>query len=472
MKALLIGIANYDECENLKNPANDAMDMASKLSQFGFEVTTLIDCDYKTARMSLVEFEKNISGTDVALFYFAGHGFQVKGANYLAVKDTDAETEASAQFSSVPMDQVLTLMDDAAISTKIIILDACRENLTTRSWSRDFATRGLAVVHAPKGTIICYATSPGEKASDGSGRNGLYTQAILKHIEEQDCSIEEMFKRVRNSVAASSAGRQTTWEHTSLSGNFYFSMSMGMASGEYTPGVFVDKDYRPLAGSITQRIVEALKSYHWYTQNPVIDALQPAMTSQISKNEMFIIGRNIYQSACGSAGSAIKFFEEFTQKTSLWEDEKAKAVLDGALFEVFFDKSGELRQVYKATLLDELLEITESPKYQNSLDFINWCFNAASANQLVEIGHRGGLNLTVNLDDNTVTSIYYSGRNIMSTEVEADPFFGAAGTSHNIDTFVADLSRRFAVHSSKVRLTFLPNAPAGLFIAPRWKLVK
>lgn len=470
MKAILFGIANYEKCGILKNPANDANDLAAKLDLFGFNIKRIIDCTQKDAQIALAEFEKSIADSDVALFYFAGHGFQVKGENFLAVSDTDPATEIAAKFSAIPMNQILELMDAASVTTKIIILDACRDNPWARSWGRDLATRGLAAVHAPKGTIICYATSPGETASDGTGRNGIYTQAILKHIEEQDCSIEEMFKKVRNSVAAISNGEQTTWEHTSLSGNFYFKMSIGTLSGEYDPSVFSDKTYRPLVGSYCERILAGLKSYNWYRQNPVIDGLDSTILQQMNQNELLVIGRNIYQAACGMASSATDFIEYFQRRTEGWPPEKTKSILDGMLLEIFYDSKGGLRKTIKNGWFAEVYEIVQNDRFVDSRNFINWCLHQSGKKLISEFGSVKKVPITVTIENSYLQSVYFSGSNIIKLFPRSE---GGVDRTYCKISFETELCVNLATPIEQLEITYIPNEPDDrlvTFYSTEWEM--
>lgn len=220
MAALVIGNADYPDDNDLKNPVNDATDLGAKLKRYGFDVTVAVDCTAKEMDKKLKAFRKLLETHEVALFFFAGHGVQIEGINYLLGVDTDVESEDDAKHSSLSLDKVVDAMAKSNAATRIIILDACRTNPWERKWHRSRGVRGLASVYAPKGTIIGFATSPGEVAYDGVGRNGTYTAALLEHIDTPDCSIETMFKRVRNTVAAASKGKQTSWEHTRFRGNF------------------------------------------------------------------------------------------------------------------------------------------------------------------------------------------------------------------------------------------------------------
>jgi len=273
MAALVIGNGAYQGCGTLRNPVNDAEDMAAKLTSYGFHVLVATDACRVEMDRKLREFKGILATNEVGLFFFAGHGMQIEGANYLLAVDTDTSSELDAKHSSLPLDKVIDTMARSDASMKVVILDACRNNPWERAWHRSPAMRGLASVYAPKGTIIGFATSPGEVAEDGTGRNGTYTAALLQHVDTPDCSIETMFKRVRNTVAAETHGKQTSWEHTSLSGEFYFNMSLGTMIQDYRDTSLADAFFVVDQTKKSHRIIQGLKTHDWYRQNPALALL-------------------------------------------------------------------------------------------------------------------------------------------------------------------------------------------------------
>lgn len=220
--ALVIGNAAYTNGGSLKNPINDAKGMKNALEQLGFEVLKYENCDQKTMKRAIDEYGKKLEGYDIGLFFYAGHGLQVNGNNYLIPTDASLSHEDEVEYDCVRADRVLMMMEKAKTKTNLVILDACRNNPFERSWSRSSGGNGLAFMNAPKGSLIAYATSPGNTASDGSGENGLYTEALLKEINKPNITILEMFQNVRATVVKQSDSKQTPWESTSLIGNFYF----------------------------------------------------------------------------------------------------------------------------------------------------------------------------------------------------------------------------------------------------------
>jgi hypothetical protein len=221
-KALVIGCSKYLHSGSLNNPLNDANDMNTMLVSLGFDVIKKINPTQKELKIIIDEFGEGLNDGDVGLFYFAGHGVQVKGLNYLVPIDANLSSEKKVEYDCVEADRVLANMEDARTSVNILILDACRNNPFERSWGRGLKQRGLATMNAPKGSLIAYSTSPGTTASDGEGANGLYTEALLNHINNNVVPINTMFQEVRLEVMQKSNKEQIPWESTSLTANFYF----------------------------------------------------------------------------------------------------------------------------------------------------------------------------------------------------------------------------------------------------------
>lgn len=221
-KALLIGCRSYHHVNPLINPLNDVNGMADILLKLGFEITKAIDPTQKELKLIIDEFGDGLKGSDVGLFYFAGHGVQVKGLNYLIPIDANLTSERLVEYDCVEAGRVLAHMEDARTSVNLMILDACRNNPFERSWGRGIGQRGLATMNAPKGSLIAYSTAPGTTASDGAGNNGLYTEVLLNHIAEKGTPVYTMFQKVRLDVMEKSKEEQIPWESTSLTADFYF----------------------------------------------------------------------------------------------------------------------------------------------------------------------------------------------------------------------------------------------------------
>lgn len=218
--ALVIGNGKYADVP-LRNPPNDAADMAVVLRSLGFEVFSYTDLDQNGMKRVIREFGAKLrTKGGVGLFYYAGHGVQSKGVNYLIPISAKVDTEEEVEYESVDAGLVLAQMESAKNGMNIVILDACRNNPFARSFRS--AQKGLASIDAPSGTLLAYSTAPGSVAGDGAGRNGIYTQELLKQIRTPGLSLEDVFKQVRISVRSATAEKQTPWESSSLTGDFYF----------------------------------------------------------------------------------------------------------------------------------------------------------------------------------------------------------------------------------------------------------
>ena len=218
--ALVIGNGAYTNLSALANPGNDARDMASSLTELGFEVQLLVDASHESIEDAVLDFgEKLHKGGGVGLFYYAGHGVQDQGRNYLIPVEANIRRATQLKRKAVDVGWVLDEMAAANNGLNMVILDACRDNPFAEFRSAD---RGLAKMEGPKGTFIAYATAPGDVAADGEGRNGLFTKHLLSAMQQPDQPVELAFKDVVKAVSDESRGRQTPFITSSLTGDFYF----------------------------------------------------------------------------------------------------------------------------------------------------------------------------------------------------------------------------------------------------------
>ncbi len=223
--ALIIGNSNYNDSDkSLRNPKNDATDISAKLRTLGFDVITIIDAGKQTIEQKLYEFGEKAKTYDAALFYYAGHGIQNKGVNYLIPVDAKLRAEDEIPYHCVDANLVLDKMESAGCKTKIVILDACRNNPFARSWHRSLGneTQGLSKMDAPNGIFIGYATGPGQVAQDGKGRNSPYTQALLKMLDKPNQTLGSFYIGVVNEVKNLTNNQQWPWQSNSLDGEFFF----------------------------------------------------------------------------------------------------------------------------------------------------------------------------------------------------------------------------------------------------------
>ncbi|WP_051332575.1 caspase family protein [Cucumibacter marinus] len=220
--ALIIGNGNYSSMTALRNTRNDARLMRETLEKLGFEVVEAIDADRRGMSRAVQEFGSRLRGAGEAamgLFYYAGHGVQSRGENYLIPLEAQIEVESDLEFEAITLASILRQMQDAGNATNILILDACRNNPlagTTRS-----ASRGLAPARAEGGAIIAFAAAPGQTAADGTGVNSPYAIALAEAMQEPGLVIEQVFRRVLVDVEEATGGQQIPWVQSSLRSDVY-----------------------------------------------------------------------------------------------------------------------------------------------------------------------------------------------------------------------------------------------------------
>lgn len=296
--ALVIGNKSYEHSP-LTNPVNDAKAMADALRDKGFDVLYGADLSQNDMKRIIDNFGEKIRNGGVGLFYYSGHGIQIKGRNYLIPVSARITSEDDVEYESVDVGRVLAKMDAAHNRLNIVVLDACRNNPFARSFRS--MNQGLASIDAPSGTLIAYATSPGSVASDGAGANGLYTQQLLNYMRTPGLSIEQVFKQVRIAVMDQSKGKQTPWESSSLVGEFYFTGPLPASNtvkSLATPAVVPSRPASPL-DAVLNKYVEALGGN---------DAIQ-RLTSRVAKG-------TIENSTEGISGT-FEYYEKAPNKSFL-----------------------------------------------------------------------------------------------------------------------------------------------------------
>lgn len=223
--ALVIGNGNYAHAGMLANPVNDARAVADALSDVGFDVTLGRDLDRSTMERMLRDFLRKSGSAKVALLFYAGHGLQVDGRNYLVPVDAKVEAASDLAFDTVELDKILGSLEDPARAT-IVILDACRDNplsrsIAARSRSTSVGTGLAAYSTLGTGTLIAFATAPGKVALDGTGTNSPFTQGLVKHLRTPGLEVRAMLTRVRADVMAATGNKQLPWDNSSLMGEVY-----------------------------------------------------------------------------------------------------------------------------------------------------------------------------------------------------------------------------------------------------------
>lgn len=352
-QALVIGNSRYRHISPLANPANDATDISTALRRLGFEVTLTVDATHKAMEDEILKFGKNLRKGGVGLFYFAGHGVQVSGRNYLIPIDANVDSESDIKFETVDAGRVLGKMEDAGNGINIIILDACRNNPFASKFRS--ADRGLAKMEAPTGSILAYSTAPGSVAADGEGRNGLYTAKLLKFINQDGLSIEDCFKKVRIEVMEASEKRQVPWESSSLTANFYF------VSPEQVN--VVTKDSRPS---------ESFELLYWESVKDSKDVKQYQSYIDAFPNGAFLTLAKIYIEKYGIKEASVveKKIEqrEKNQPTAKLAPTHEKNEIDSV--KKTFESSQKLKLAFLPSFFQNLQSVTIKHQYESVLNGI------------------------------------------------------------------------------------------------------
>jgi formylglycine-generating enzyme required for sulfatase activity len=237
--ALVIGNSTYQHTAKLSNPQNDANLMARTLRRLGFDVLARTNLTQTAMKIAITEFGEQLekAGKDaVGLFYYAGHGIQSNGNNYLIPVDAKLGKKSHLEIYGVNANWVLAQMEEAKNPLNLMVLDACRNNPFGRSWQRGI-NKGLARMDAPRGTMIAYATRPGKVAADGTGANSPYTKALAKAMVKPGLTLSDVFIETRNTVMASTGGNQVPWEEGGLTSRFYFKQGSTVPTATTTPNL-------------------------------------------------------------------------------------------------------------------------------------------------------------------------------------------------------------------------------------------
>lgn len=366
--SLVIGNNDYPGRYALDNAVNDAKAIADVFARLGYDVLHKENCPSADYGDILQSFSDGMDQADASIFYFAGHGFEFQGENYLTAIDTplDRPTEYSLSRTCIRMKEITDLIKRANTKVNIVIIDACRSSFERGS------ANSIASVVAPQGTIIAFSTSPGEGAKDaGFEGHSLYTGALLQYIGIESLSVEELFKKTRKTVHNLSEGTQTSWEHTSLVGDFYFNTGQLVHSLTlpYSETAVKDRLFESNASEI-ESVIENLRSCNWNLQNPAMVKLRGIASSSINSDQKFLLGRNILQSS-EYAYESQNFMANLRVNLTPYNSNGCNDVLNGILFEIYFDNNGDFRQgKFKTYHLDEIFSLRAIPEFQPSFKFI------------------------------------------------------------------------------------------------------
>ncbi|MBX2868769.1 MAG: caspase family protein [Acidiferrobacterales bacterium] len=289
--ALIIGNSDY-QWSPLENPINDANDMANTLSALGFDVMIQTDARRVAMHRAIREFGKKLSSAEIGLFYYAGHGVQVGGRNYLVPTDADIREEDEVAFETIDAARILEKMESAQNPVNIVILDACRNN-PFASNSRT-TSRGLARMDSPVGSLLLYATAPNKTAADGEGRNGVLTGNLIKHLSEPGLALNEIILRTRVGVMSETNDQQVPWSASSLTRNVVLNQVASLDNSQIAANL----------SASTQVTSQA-------TSQPVLQGSPQGVLSQSEK--LMQICNKHYQAnrlTAGAGGSALACYQQ------------------------------------------------------------------------------------------------------------------------------------------------------------------
>lgn len=296
--ALVIGNSAYQNNKPLNNPANDAEAVAKVLNTAGFEVVMAFDLSRDLMKQTIEEFAARIKekGPDsVALVYYAGHGLQVDGENFLVPVDVKLQGEDDVPEQGVKLAYVMGALEAAPSRMRIVILDACRNN--PFAVSGEAGGKGLAIVDAPTGSIVAYSTAPGTEAFDGSGRHSPYAAAFMRTVKQPNMPIEQVFKKVRLLVNESTDSKQTPWESSSLTSDFvFFANAANNAAASAVPAkiAIAELGSRPVQDAYEAAIAEdSVEYYEEFVRLYPTDPRCNHIRRQLSRRQQMIAWQNV-----------------------------------------------------------------------------------------------------------------------------------------------------------------------------------
>lgn len=402
--AIIVGNNNYPEPDKLTCAIADAQAMHDVFVRLGYHVIPFYDYRQADIPTIMETIEKELPKYDASIFYYAGHGFQVDGENFLPSIDCQISCVGKHQlrYESIVLSELLDLYRPHSKKTNIVILDACRVRPANRGGVDSFAP-----IEAPQGTLIAFSTSPNSAAKEGGPNgHGLYTAALLSYIGRERMTVEALFKKVRRTVAQWSGNTQIPWEHTSLIGDFIFNTGQMVVSPQLPYHESVVKDAMYNEPGVFGQLISEIKSCDFYRQNPAIDKIWEKRTSELDNNQQFIFGRNLLQASSASF-SAQRFMNSMAVNLRRYQTaEGDNHVLNGILFEIYFDSHGEFRgDQLKRHYFEEVMSLRRYPDFEKSFNFIRTVLNPYRDNMpfffpdevaRVDVDITGSLRKTIN----------------------------------------------------------------------------
>lgn len=322
--ALVLGNAAYEAATQLANPVNDAADLAQKLRSLGFEVVEGENLGKRDMERRIGEFADALDGADVGLLFYAGHGLQVDGRNYIVPVDARLDVPVKLRLEAVPMDEILDIMEQQA-KTSLVFLDACRNNPFGRGLSSNRSAKplpGLAQFDAARGSFIAFSTGPGSVALDGTGRNSPFAAALLRHIAAPGQSISDLMIAVRGDVLKATRDQQRPWEQGSLIERFEFVPEGGAAAiaeaqgGQLVAAVQPAAPAAALASAGLERAVGDLTGIESFVSGRYLAPDAGRMRETV--RALYVDGATIYGAPYGF-DALVKVKEEWFARFASWQ---------------------------------------------------------------------------------------------------------------------------------------------------------
>lgn len=412
--AYVVGVNEYAQANKLANAVFDAQSIATELKTLGFYVMESYDIDYMNFVKEFENYRKKLSHFNVGVFYFAGHGVEFDGKNYLLLTNSAIDDKTAIKHSTFDLQSIINDMHSTGCKMNVQIIDACRNN-PYKNDSRGIATTNLAPVFAPQGTLIAYSTSPGETAKDGGmGKNSIYTGALLQHMKTKGLQIEDFFKQVRTTVYSLTGGRQTSWEHTSLIGKFCFNAGMlihSLSVGYSNEAIKYDN--WPTNSRITE-LKDDFLSRIFDRQRYSLEKIKKLNSKDYSRDEIFMLGRLVMWAAfadCYACQNYVKNVNEIARFYNYSANENP--FFDGILFETYFNNEGMFKygDAY-IVYLDTYLKWIGKKELACSFDFIQRVLKPFEHNMLfVPSNNPQVVTINIHVESDTV-SLSYGEKNV------------------------------------------------------------
>lgn len=453
--ALCIGNDDYRFLQKLKCAVADAQSVDQELKKLGFETSLELNLDRESFCQAVCSFLDKIESADVVLIYYAGHGFQIEGDNILLPTDVKTNDRPEAvKYNSYPLSMLMNKLKDYPDKTKIVILDACRDVFCERGcFKREFAPFSV-----PQGSVIEFSTSPGQSSKENTRKgHGYYTEALLKYLSLPRVPIEKTFKKVREFLYASTDGTQISWEHSSLVGDFYFNPDTIYDGAHYSKKAYADKSFTFKKESRIKKIVADLKSCNWYTQEYAINSVDCLDFQNSSCNELFVLGRNIYQAADGKCFACQRFIDEFQSNIKILNQAKFH-ILNGMSYEIYFNSSNQIRANFKIGFYQKVLYLLELPEFNGSSNFISYKLGKAT-DRLLYIPNQNEIMefvIKTRLQDDQlyIDNILYQGRSVYSFDEKNSYSTGVTYEIVNKQSLLCEISNCVLAPQDMIKLEF------------------